>query len=148
VAERPQPPREDRHTAVPPRAPREADVLVDVELEDGLLYLALVNLGDLPAHRVRVRLDPPLRGLGGRTRIDRLALFRRLELLAPHKRIRTLLDRPALLFARDEPTRFTATAVWRTDAGGRSERTVTHDLEIYRDLAVLDPEVTPRARQA
>jgi hypothetical protein len=130
-----------------PQPPRAADVLVDVDFEDGLLYLVVANIGDLPAHRVRVRIDPPLRGLGGGKRMDRLALFRRLELLAPQKRIRTLLDCAGLLFARDEPLQFSATATWRTDAGGRAERTVRHDLEIYRDLAVLDPEV-PRARQA
>ena len=131
-----------------PQPPRDADVLVDVELEDGLLFLAVATLGDLPAHRVRVRFDTPLTGLGGRKRIDRLALFRRLELLAPHKRIRTILDRPALLFARDGPTRFEARATWRTDSGARGERTVVHDLEIYRDLATLVPEVPHRARQA
>jgi hypothetical protein len=87
-----------------------------------------------------------LRGLGGRKRLDRLALFRRLELLAPGRRIRTILDRPSLLFARDEPTRFRATATWVTDAGRRGRRVVEHDLEIYRDLAVLDPEVPPRAQ--
>lgn len=128
--------------------PREADVLVDVDFEDGLLYLAVENLGDLPAHGVRVRFEPPLRGLGGRRRVDRLALFRRLELLAPGKRIRTFLDRAALLFAREEPTLFEARATWRTDSGARRERVVRHDLEIYRDLAVVDPEVPHRAREA
>src|SRR5829696_8724339 len=96
-----------------PPPPRDADVLVDVELEHGLLWLALVNLGELPAHR---------------------------------RRIRTILDRPSLLFARDEPTRFRATATWVTDAGRHGRRVVEHDLEIYRDLAVLDPEVPPRAQ--
>jgi hypothetical protein len=129
-----------------PPPPRDADVLVDVELEHGLLWLAVVNLGELPAHRVRVRLEPPLRGLGGEKRLDRLALFRRLELLAPGKRIRTMLDRPSLLFARDEPTRFRATATWLDDAGRRGRRVVEHDLEIYRDLATLDQEVSHRAQ--
>jgi hypothetical protein len=138
--------REDRAVPEGPQPPREADVLVDVDLEHGLLYLVVANLGDLPAHAVRVKLDPPLTGLDGRTRIDRLALFRRLELLAPRKRIRTILDRPALLFARGGPTKFSATATWRTDGGARGERTVVHDLEVYRDLATRDPEV-PRARE-
>lgn len=129
-----------------PPQPREADVLVDVELEHGVLWLAVVNLGELPAHRVRVRLEPPLRGLGGTKRLDRLALFRRLELLAPGRRIRTVLDRPSLLFARAEPTRFRATATWLTDAGRRGRRAVEHDLEIYRDLATIDREVPPRAQ--
>ena len=132
----------------PERGPREADVLVDVDFDDGLLFLAVENLGELPAHHVRVRLEPPLRGLGGRRRLDRLALFRRLELLAPGKRIRTFLDRSSLYFARDEPTRFEATATWRSDAGERRVRVVRHDLEIYRDLAVVDREVPRSAREA
>jgi hypothetical protein len=128
--------------------PDEADVLLDVDFEDGLLFLAVANLGDLPAHRVRVRLDPPVRGLGGRLRSDRLALFGKLELLAPGKRIRVFLDRAALYFARDEPTQLTATATWLTDAGEKRERVVRHDLGIYRDLAYVHTEVPKRADEA
>jgi hypothetical protein len=128
--------------------PRDADVLVDVDFEEGLLFLAVENLGELPAHRVRVRFEPPLRGPGGRRRVDRLALFRRLELLAPGKRIRTFLDRAALYFAREEPTLFEVRATWRTDAGERRERVVRHDLEVYRDLVLVHPEVPHRAREA
>jgi hypothetical protein len=63
------------------RPPREADVILDVEFEDGLLFLVLENIGFRPAHAVRVRFGGPLRGLGGEKRIDRLRIFQRLELL-------------------------------------------------------------------
>jgi hypothetical protein len=126
----------------------DADVLLDVDFEDGLIFLAVVNLGDLPAHRVRVKLDPAPHGLGGRTRADRLALFSRLELLAPGKRIRVFLDRAALYFAREEPTQLTATATWVTDSGERRERVVQHDLGIYRDLTYVHTEVPRRADEA
>jgi hypothetical protein len=125
--------------------PDESDVLLDVDFDDGLLFLAVENIGGLPAHRVRVKFEPPLRGLGGRRRIERLALFKQLELLAPRKRISVFLDRAALYFARGEPTRLTATVTWRTDAGERRERVVRHDLAIYRDLAYVHTEVPPRA---
>jgi len=98
----------------------EAGVILDVELERGLFYLVLENLGDEPAHAVRVRFDAPLSGLGGERRIDRLQLFRRLEFLGPRRRIRVFLDRSALLFARDEPTALAVTVVWRTDRGERA----------------------------
>lgn len=129
-----------------PRA--ESDVLLDVDFADGLLFLAVENIGALPAHRVRVRIEPALRGLGGRRRFDRLALFSRLELLAPGKRIAVFLDRAALYYARGEPTRLTATVSWRTDEGRRRERVVRHDLGIYRDLAYIDKEVPRRADEA
>ena len=46
----------------------EAGVILDVELERGLFYLVLENLGDEPAHAVRVRFNGPLSGLGGERR--------------------------------------------------------------------------------
>ena len=47
------------------RPSREADVILDLEFEDGLLFLVLENIGFRPAHAVRVRFAEPLRGLGG-----------------------------------------------------------------------------------
>ena len=117
---------------------READVILDLEFEDGLLFLVLENVGFRPAHSVRVRFAGPLRGLGGEKRIDRLRIFQRLELLGPRRRIRIFLDRAALLFARDEPTEIEARIVWRTDDGERRSRTIRHDLDAYRDFPYLE----------
>jgi hypothetical protein len=117
---------------------READVILDVELDRGLLFLALENLGDLPAHTVRVRFEQPLHGHAGEKRIDRLHIFRRLEFLGPHRRIRVFLDRTALFFARDEPTQLAVTLTWRTDEGHRRRREIRHDLAAYRDFPNLE----------
>jgi hypothetical protein len=122
----------------PDREPGTADVVLDVEFADGLLFLVLANLGDEPAHSVRVRFDEPLHGLGGDRRIDRLRIFRRLEFLAPQRRIRIFFDRSALFFARGDATAFTATLAWRTDAGERCTRTIRHDLDVYRDFPYLE----------
>jgi hypothetical protein len=40
-------------------------VIVDVVFEDGLLFLAVQNIGDAPARRVSVRFDRALPGAGG-----------------------------------------------------------------------------------
>ena len=118
--------------------PRQADVVLDVELDRGLLFLVVQNLGDLPAHSVRVRFDQPLHGLGGRRRVDRLQIFRRLEFLGPHRRIRVFLDRTLLFFGRDEPTDLAVTVTWRTDEGFRGRREIQHDLAAYRDFPNLE----------
>jgi hypothetical protein len=120
------------------RPRREADVILDVEFEDGLLFLVLENFGSRPAHAVRVRFAEPLRGLGGERRIDRLRIFRRLELLPPRRRIRIFLDRSALFFSREQTTQFEARIAWRTDDGERRSRTVRHDLDAYRDFPYLE----------
>src|SRR5687768_16389708 len=127
---------------------RDASVILDVVFERGLLFLVLENLGEEPAHAVRVRFEQRFSGVGGTKRIDRLALFRKLEFLAPHRAIEVFLDRSASYFARGEPTTLDATIAWRTRDGARRSSTVRHDLEIYRDLVYIDREVLDSGRQA
>ena len=126
----------------------DADVILDVVFDRGLLFLVVANTGDLPAHSVRVKFAQRFSGVGGTKRIDRLALFRKLEFLAPRKTIPAFLDRSADYFARDEPTQLAATLSWRTAAGERRTGTVHHDLEIYRDLGYIEREVPPSGRPA
>ncbi|MGH3070638.1 MAG: hypothetical protein ACRDNB_00020 [Gaiellaceae bacterium] len=126
----------------------DGDVIVDIVFDRGLLFLVLMNLGDRPAHRVRVKFDRDFRGLGGGKRMHRLALFRRLEFLAPRKSIEVFLDRSDSYFARGEPTELTATIAWRTPEGARRTTIIHHDLEIYRDLGFVEREVPPSGRPA
>ena len=126
----------------------DAEVILDVVFDRGVLFLVVANIGDRPAERVRIRFGERFSGVGGTKRIDRLALFRKLEFLAPHKSIPVFLDRTAAYFARGEPTQLTAEIAWRTREGERRASTVHHDLEIYRDLGFVDREVPNRARPA
>ena len=126
----------------------DGEVILDLVFDRGLLFLVLENLGDRPAHAVRVKFDRPFSGVGGAKRIDRLALFRKLEFLAPYKSIEVFLDRSASYFASDEPTQLTAAISWRTAEGARRRTTVHHDLEIYRDLGYIEREVPDSGRPA
>ena len=126
----------------------DADVILDVVFDHGLLFLVVENIGDRPAHSVRIKFDKPFGGIGGTKKMQRLALFRRLEFLAPRKSISVFLDRSASYFARDEPTQLTAAISWRTVEGERRSTTIYHDLEIYRDLGFIDREVPHSGRPA
>jgi hypothetical protein len=126
----------------------DGDVIVDVVFDRGLLFLVLANLGDRPALSVRVKFDRAFTGVGGTKRMHRLALFRKLEFLAPRKSIEVFLDRSDAYFARGEPTELTARVTWRTPEGARRAATIRHDLEIYRDLGYIDREVPPSGRPA
>ena len=125
----------------------EAEVILDVVFDHGLLFLVVENLGDRPVHGVRVKFDRPFSGLSGTKKMQRLALFRKLEFLAPRKAIEVFLDRSESYFARDEPMQLTAVVSWRTTEGARRSATIHHDLEIYRDLGFIEREV-PRAGPA
>ena len=130
-----------------PAEDSESEVILDVVFDRGLLFLVVANIGGRPAHEVRIRFKRAFTGLGGTRKMHALALFERLEFLAPRKSIEVFLDRSASYFARQEPTLLAATIAWRTGAGEARKSTVTHDLEIYRDLATIDREV-PRADPA
>jgi hypothetical protein len=120
------------------------DVIVDFRFDDGLLYVALANTSAFCAYRVSVRFDKPFHGLGGGCDVSRLRLFRRVEFLAPHKRIETLLDSSQAYFRRREPTLIKATVSFRDANGKRQTREVIHDLKIYQDVSyVVRREATP-----
>jgi hypothetical protein len=123
-------------------AERRPEVVLDVVFEDGLLYLAVSNIGSAPALGVSCRFRRKLIGLGGAKDVSRLPLFENIAFLGPGREIRTLLDSSAGFFARDEPTEVRATTRY-SDAGGREYRTpVVHDLAIYRELAYVPEGVT------
>lgn len=118
------------------------DVIVDFIFEDGILFVAVQNIGYHPAVRVHVVFDPPFKGLGGTTSIPELPLFRNIEFLAPSRSIRTLIDSSAAYFARNEPEQITATTSYSDRSGQNFSSTMLHDLSIYRDLAFIPKERT------
>lgn len=111
-------------------------VVVDVVFDGGVLYLELANLSDRPALNVSCRFEPPLVDLQGRD-VSKLPLFRRVEFLGPGRRIRTLLDSSSGYFARKTATRVTVAVEYQRPDGPRQTTKLTHDLEIFRDLAYL-----------
>jgi hypothetical protein len=111
-------------------------VVVDVVFEDGVLYLELANLADRPALNVACTFDPPLVDVQGRD-VSKLALFRHVAFIGPRRRIRTLLDSTAGYFARESATGVTVAVEYERPDGERRETKVTHDLELFRELAYL-----------
>jgi hypothetical protein len=109
-------------------------VIVDVVLEDGVLYLELANLADRPALGVTCSFDPPLVDVQGR-KVSELRLFRRMEFLGPGRRLRTLLDSVPGYFGREAPTRTVVTISYQRPGQRPRSTTLTHDLELYRELA-------------
>jgi hypothetical protein len=109
-------------------------VVVDVVFEDGVLYLELANLADRPALDVRCSFDPPLVDVEGRD-VSELRLFRGTRFLGPRRRIRTLLDSVAGWFGRKGAARVTVAVEYQRPGEPRRATEVTHDLELYRELA-------------
>jgi hypothetical protein len=113
------------------------DVILDVVFEEGLLFLALVNIGSRPARSVQTAFRRPLVGLGGTKEVSALPLFRRVEFLAPGREIRTLLDSSASWFRRRQPAKIAARISYADDEGNTYATTVQHDLGVYREVAYV-----------
>lgn len=112
--------------------PSDADVYVDVVFDEGLLFLVVCNDGPLPARQVRVKFAHPLRG-ADQVDVSELGIFRRLEFLAPGKRIEVFLDHASAHFAKRQRSQITLRVSWRM--GRRAfDASITHDMRAYADL--------------
>lgn len=109
-------------------------VVVDIVFEDGVFYLELANLSDRPALNVACSFDSPLVDAEGRD-VSELGLFRHVAFLGPRRRVRTLLDSLPGYFARARTTSVVVTVEYERPGEPRRPTKVTHNLELYRELA-------------
>lgn len=112
-----------------PVQPTTADVILDVEIERGVLHLVLACHGG-HAHAVRVRFSRTIRDLAG-LRINANPLFTQLEFLPAGRRVCLLVDTLADYQQRRQPLQFEARLEWRGDDGKRRRRTIAHDLAAW-----------------
>jgi hypothetical protein len=113
------------------------DVIVDFIFEQGLLYIALVNIGDAPAHNISVKFDSKIRGVGGSKLVSSISLFKRTQFMPPHKEIKTFLDTSASYFAHKQPLKIKATISFTDREGKKYSNVIKHDLDIYRDIGYI-----------
>jgi hypothetical protein len=126
----PSPPQADPRPG--PAAP--PDVIVDFLLDRSMLLVSVHNIGSGCAHAVRVDVQPTFRGGGGAVDMAAIALFHRLDFLAPGREIRAFVDVADAYFARGEPEVIACSVTFRDDAGRSHSRRIRHDLGVYREL--------------
>lgn len=113
------------------------NVLVDFIFDAGELFIAVENIGEAPALKVRTEFSAPLRGVMGTLDVNAMALFQNIEFLAPRKAIRMFLDTSAAYFSRNEPRQLAVRVRYRDMANRRYESTLHHDLSIYADIGYV-----------
>ena len=113
------------------------EVILDVLFDDGLLFLAVRNIGAFPAFNVSIAFDQPIYGLEGEREVSALPLFRNIAFLAPGREIRTFLDTAVSYFQRKQPAQITAKVVFQDGDGRYATRIIRHDLEIYREIGYI-----------
>ena len=123
----------EKSQQAPSKVPR---VIVDIVFDQGLFFIAIKNISDIPAYRVSVKFNHKIYGLGGAREVSALPLFRNIEFLAPQKEIATFLDSSDSYFARKQPTKVKVQISYHDAEGEKYSFAIAHDLEIYRDLAL------------
>ena len=125
---------------------RKPEVIVDFIFDDGLLYIAVKNIGALPAYKVCTQFDKEFRGVAGEKIISALALFKCIEFLPPQKEIRTFLDSSAAYFDRNEPAMISTRIIYQDSRKRRYVNKIDHNLEIYKDIGYIRVNDHPQSR--
>ena len=113
------------------------EVIVEFLFERGMFHVSVHNIGDGPAFGVRVSFNKKITGLNGTKDISALPLFQNLEFLGPKREIVTFIDASSSYFNRKQPTRILVRVSYRDSDNHKYESTISHNLEIYRDLPYL-----------
>jgi hypothetical protein len=129
--------RRPRGATAPEAAAGRPDVIIEFLFAQGLLHLALRNIGDRPAIAISVKFDKKIFGLGGAKEISALPVFQRVEFLGPGREILVFVDQSHSYFARKQPTKISARISYSGSEKRKYEVTINHDLEIYRELPYL-----------
>ena len=116
------------------QSPQRPEVIIDFAVEEGLLTVALKNVGNTSAYRVRTLFDKPFCGLAGEKSISSMRLFRSLDFLPPQKEYRQFVDHLQAYAKRREPLRIKATVSYRDRDGNRYDETMLHDLRVFLEL--------------
>lgn len=114
------------------------EVIVEFLFDRGMLFISVNNIGERAAVNVSVKFDQKFSGLGGSKEISKLALFRSLQFLGPHREIVTLLDSSASYFRRQQPVNISARISYQDADSRQYEEIIRHNLEVFRELVYLD----------
>jgi hypothetical protein len=110
-----------------------AEVVLDVDVEQGPVQHVIANFGDAVATEVRVEFSRALIGIGGSLDVSGLPLFKRLGVLRPGRTLRIFWDAAPTLFAQDrQSSPFVATVTWDEAHRRRQRARYSHDMSIYR----------------
>ena len=127
---------------------RRPEVIVEFLFDHGMLFISVNNIGERGAVNVSVKFDQKIFGLGGLKEISQLRLFQSLQFLGPNREIVTFVDSTASYFGSKQPVHITAKISYQDSDSRQYDESITHNLEVFRDLIYLDPDQTDNCSKA
>ncbi|MDG6905699.1 MAG: hypothetical protein JRN20_07945 [Nitrososphaerota archaeon] len=116
------------------RAELVPNVIVDFEVEQGMLYVSIENIGSLPAYEISVEFDKKISGIENEKEISSLNLFKGIEFLPPGKKIRAFIDSFPSYVVRKQPMMIRTTITYSGKNRRKFVESIRHNLSIYKDL--------------
>ncbi len=113
-------------------------VIVDFEVVQGVLYLRMKNISHQPVFQVKISFQPGFTGHSGKRNIPGLKIFENIPFMAPDKYFNILIDKFPVYLNRNEPTQIITQIKYMDEFEEVHEYELSHNLEIYRDLAELE----------
>lgn len=108
-------------------------LLIDFYVEGLSLFLEYRNYSPDILTGAKVTFSPKLVGHAGQKVLSELPLFQYIPLLVPGKRFVLYVDELQRFFARYENPRFRIHLQFQNEQGQRFQRSIIHDLTIYKD---------------
>lgn len=109
------------------------EVIVDFECEQDLLYIVVANVGSSSAHRVFVKFDKEIKDFRG-IRMSGMDIFRKLEFLAPGRKIRLFVDSYSRYIKRKQPLQLRFSLTYFDRMNLSYSDTIRHNLGIFKGL--------------
>lgn len=124
---------------LPQRAKKtgDPDVVLDLELRDGMFFFRLWNKSDQSVRDVTVAFKRKVMGLGGAVEITGLPIWSKLAFMPPGKEIEVPIDRAPVLLAQDRGTPLAATIQYKDSGGARWVASIIHDFGAYSGFPEL-----------
>jgi len=113
-------------------------VIVDFTVEQGVLYINLMNMSPEPVFNVKISFNPEFSIHSGKRKVHEMHIFQGIPFLAPGKRFNILVDKFPVYLNRKEPTRFQSVISFLDEYEEVREYELEHNLDIYRNLAELE----------
>ena len=133
---RPQPKKPETKTN-PEKIIKTPDVIVDFELENGLLSIIIENIGDDAAHDTEIKFNKKIFGMQKTKNISSLDIFKNLKFLPPGKRVKVFVDSFVLYVANKQPMQIRVSIMFKNNTKQRFENSIQHDLTIYKDITEI-----------
>ena len=114
------------------------NVVVDFDLEEGLLFFRIENASDYEASQIKISSNRNIYALQKRKTLNKLPIFNNLLYLPPRKEIKIFVDQIDSFFRYNKTPHYRFKINYKDVTGKQAfAKSIFHNLDIYKDLPIF-----------